>query len=256
MANNKSLISSIGLILLGILIGLAAFYLAQQSGWVSPAGAGLSPEKAGERVVDYLNNNILKGQGLTASLVETPFKQGGVYRLKIKIGQEELVSYLTGDGQLLFPQAIDLTELGEQEERGEAVTTTTTTTTIGNFSVSEAEICQEQGKPLVYFFGSQSCPYCRWEHPIVEEVAEKFAGLISFHNNMDSEQDREVFAKYSPDGYIPCLVLGCQYFRVGAGTNFGEEQEAKILTALICDLTGGQPSTVCGEVQDLINQTQ
>ena len=88
----------------------------------------------------------------------------------------------------------------------------------------------------------------------MESVAEKFTGYISFHDNMDTGEDRDVFSKYSPNGYVPLLVLGCRYFRVGAGQRSGEEVESENLTALICKLTDNQPSEVCSEVEDLVNQ--
>jgi len=70
---------------------------------------------------------------------------------------------------------------------------------------------------------------------------------------MDSDEDMDVFSKYSTGG-IPTLVFGCKYYRVGAGTQSGEEQETKDLTALICKLTGSQPADVCEQVQDLIQE--
>jgi len=130
--------------------------------------------------------------------------------------------------------------------------------TIGSFSVTKEEICQEEDKPLVYFFGSKSCPHCSWEHPIFEEVVDKFEGLIALHNNMDTENDMEVFQRYSQinSNGIPFIVLGCRYVRVGSGENLGEEEEAKALTALICKLTEGKPEKTCTAVADLIEQVE
>ena len=245
--NNKNLISSVSLVLLGVLIGWAGLYLVQQEGWIySSADKTLSPERAGEQVLDYLNQNILKGQGLQASLVETPIRERGVYKLRIKIGNDELISYMTEDGKMLFPQGISLEQkIGEKVEEKN--------TTLGNFSRSQDEVCREDGKPIVYFFGADWCPHCQWEHPIVKNVAEDFKGYISFHDNMGSDQERDVFLKYSQGG-VPTLVIGCRYFRVGSGENLGEEEESKILTALICDLTERQPLELCQAVEDLIEQ--
>jgi thiol-disulfide isomerase/thioredoxin len=130
--------------------------------------------------------------------------------------------------------------------------------TIGSFSVTKEETCQEEGKPLVYFFGSPSCPHCTWEHPIFEEVVKKFEGLIALHNNMDTENDMEVFQRYSQinQNGIPFIVLGCRYVRVGSGENLGEEEETKALTALICKLTEGKPEKICEGVTDLIEQVE
>jgi len=129
--------------------------------------------------------------------------------------------------------------------------------TIGGFSVTEEDICQEDGQPLVYFFGSESCPHCVWEHPIMKKVTAKFADLISIHLYMDDfATDKEVWNKYEQihGGGVPFLNLGCRYVRVGSGENYGEVKEEAYLTALICQLTEGKPEAVCQTVSDLIEQ--
>ncbi|MCS7106333.1 MAG: thioredoxin family protein, partial [Candidatus Aenigmarchaeota archaeon] len=125
----------------------------------------------------------------------------------------------------------------------------------GDFLVSKDEVCKENGKPIVYFFGISRCPHCIWEHPIINNVTSKFEGYISYHENVDTDKDIDVFQKYSTGG-VPTIVLGCKYYRVGSGRRIGEEQEAKVLTALICKLTGNKPNEVCSNVQDLINQVK
>jgi len=93
-----------------------------------------------------------------------------------------------------------------------------------------------------------------WEHPVIEAVMEQFADYIVFHNNMDVGEDRDILYEYNSAGSIPTVVLGCKYARIGSGERAGEEVETNNLTALTCDLTGGMPADVCGEVQDLIEQ--
>jgi thiol-disulfide isomerase/thioredoxin len=122
--------------------------------------------------------------------------------------------------------------------------------------VSQDEICKEGDKPIVYFFGSSTCPHCIWEKPVVEDVVSKFKDNIVSHINIDSNNDADIFQKYDPEGYVPTLVLGCKYYRVGSGEQAGTEQESKDLTALICKITGNQPSEVCSPVQDLIDQAK
>lgn len=131
---------------------------------------------------------------------------------------------------------------------------------IGSFKETENEICQENGKPIVYFFGRASCPYCVWEHPIFEKATAKFAGLISLHNNMDDQEaDRDVWGEYSGvnKGAVPFMILGCRYTQLGSGDQkAGEAQEEKNITALVCKLTGGEPGSVCEEVTDLTEQIE
>lgn len=210
----------------------------------------LSSQQAAEKAINYINQNLLQ-KGASASLINV-VEENGLYKFSFKIGDKEFKSFVTKDGKILFPEeGIDLEKpLAIQPETQEEKTLT-----IGNFSVSNDEICKENGKPIVYFFGSKGCPHCLWQHPIVEKIAKHFEGYISFHNNMDSDADKDVFSKYSP-GSIPTLVLGCKYYRVGSGEREGEEKESKALTALICKLTENKSTEICNKVQDLIDQIE
>jgi len=232
--NTKSLF--IAIIIAGVIIAGAVVYLNyQKCGPVTcPKPSALSSQEAGERVIKYINENILRGRA-TASLIDT-IPENGLYKVKFNVGNQEVESYITLDGKIFFLEGIDLTQTNPPvQETGKE---------IGNFSVSSDEVCLENGKPIIYFFGSKSCPHCAWEHPLVEEVVKKFGDIIVFHNNMDSNADGDIFQKYSTGG-IPTLVLGCKYYRVGSGESVGKEEETKNLTSLICKLTNNQPTAVC-----------
>ena len=203
----------------------------------------VTAQEAAENAIDFINDNILQGQA-TASLIET-LEESGLYKMRFSIEGQEIEAYITTDGKLLFPEAIDLSEVGGEAAAAEL--------TIGNFSVSTDEICRENEKPIVYFFGSDGCPFCSWEHPIIQEVAGKFGNYISFHDNMNGQDDMDIFQRYSTGG-VPTLVLGCKYYRVGAGQTGEEEAETEYLTAIICKLTDNQPGGVCAEVKDLVDQ--
>ena len=140
-------------------------------------------------------------------------------------------------------------ELVEQEQSEGEVAGEELEKTVGDFLVLDEEVCQEDGKPVIYYFGHSRCPHCTWEHPLIKEVAESFGDQISFHDNMDDEEgrDREIFEKYQEinPGYVPFIVLGCKYVRVGSGEQLEEEGEKTALTQLICQLTNNQPSEVC-----------
>lgn len=131
--------------------------------------------------------------------------------------------------------------------------------TLGNFLVTDKEVLKEDGKPVVYFFGSSSCPHCTWEKPIVQAVAKQFKEEIVYYENFDDQnKERDVLAKYSDinSGYVPFLILGGKYVRVGAGENLGsnEEESKKLekeaLTAIICKLTEGKPKNVCAPLKE------
>lgn len=252
-------------ILIGVVVGAFGFPQAKSFG----ASNVLTPEEAGAKAVDFIENYAV-APGVDVELVNVTEVEGAnVYKIVVNLsamGRSQMSeSYMTKDGELLFPQAIDVEEfeamVEQQEEQEENQTQESRPEeTIGSFIVSTDEICKEDGKPIIYFFGADWCGACRWEHPVIENVTVKFEGYISFHDiNIDldySTADQEIFDKYSPEGYIPTIVLGCRYYRVGAGANMGEDMEAKVLTALICNLTDNEPADVCtdAEIEELITQ--
>lgn len=136
--------------------------------------------------------------------------------------------------------------------------------TVGDFLVTDKEIERENGKPVVYFFGSSQCPHCVWEKPIVKKVFDKFKNEISYHENFDSDKDADVFNRYSDinPGYVPFLILGGKYARVGAGESLGstpeesKKLEEEALTAILCKLTSGKPENVCALVKDETTQVE
>ncbi len=238
------------IIVAGIIIAGALVYLNQEKNKETEDMA--FAQQIAEKAIGYINENFNVGDN-TASLIGIEDVGSGVYKIELKIGEQEYESYASKDGRLLFPEGYDLEE--EVKEESEENSTTQKRVTIGDFSVNEDEICREDGKPIVYFFGSSGCPHCTWEHPVIEKVAEKFGEYILFHDNLNSDADSDIFSKYSTGG-VPTLILGCKYSRVGSGSRSGEEGESQALTALICKLTDSQPSNICNLVQGLIDQIE
>jgi thiol-disulfide isomerase/thioredoxin len=241
----SKLLIPIGLVLAGVLIAGAVIY-SSYSGSCKLEQKNISADDAANKMISFINNTLLAGQQSQASLIGTT-EENGTYKVSFNVEDQQVDWRISKDGLIIFPQIIDINEAEkEQQQQNE-------TAILANFTKSSDDLCTENGKPIVYFFGSESCPHCQWEHPITEEVMAKFGDLISFHNNMDNNEDMDIFGKYSTGG-IPTTVLGCEYYRVGSGESLGEEEEAKDLTALTCKLTGGQPGDVCSQVQDLIDQ--
>ncbi len=85
------------------LVGALVFFLffSKESG-----KSGLSPEEVSQKVINYINEKFLTGD-VKANLVSIE-DQGGVYALVIEIGGKEYTSYATKDGNLLFPEGINL----------------------------------------------------------------------------------------------------------------------------------------------------
>ncbi|MFA5084148.1 MAG: hypothetical protein WC475_02050 [Candidatus Paceibacterota bacterium] len=196
----------------------------------------ISAEEAGAKVVNYINS--LQGEGVANLIKASEDTEKGLYKLEISIKDQVFEPYVSLDGNTLFPDVIDLgtaaseTKTSANPPAGETVD--------GNFiKVADAEIIKENGKPVIYFFGSTSCPHCVWEHPIIQKVAAEFGDKIIFRDNMITDsgdiQDKDIFFKYSKGG-IPAIVLGGVYYREGSGEQIGEEKEAEVLRKLIQSL--------------------
>jgi thiol-disulfide isomerase/thioredoxin len=261
---------ALGLII-GAIMGIAvgsSFLPQNQASTCAPGAANvLTPEEAGEKMIDFIANYAVPPSVEVTLINVTEVENANLYEITIELftsGTSEMQEvFITKDGELLFLSAIDIEEFiaqaeiqREQEEK--RAQEQQQEPTIGNFIVSSDAPCNENGKPVIYFFGAEGCAYCKWEHPIIENVTSEFEGYISFHDNMNnSGADREIFNRYSTGG-IPTIVLGCSYYRVGAGVTIGEDQEEKILTALICKLTDNQPEEICAdpEIEALVNQLE
>lgn len=268
--------ASIGFLAIGVIVGviigaiIGAFVFPAPStpstpSCSTPAGA-LTPEEAGELAIDFLTTYAIPS-GVEASLASvTADERSGLYEIAVNVSMlgttETREVYMTKDGKLLFPGATNIDDYIEQVEAQKALEEQRNREqqsgrTIGNYIRSEDPLCTDEGKPIIYFFGGPSCSACQWEHPILLNVTSKFEGYIALHDTMNiGIVDSEVFASYNPSGSIPTIVLGCVYYRVGAGISLGEAQEEKILTALICELTEGQPEAVCSapEIVALMDQ--
>jgi len=235
---DKKLILPVAIVVIGLIIALGVIFFSS-----SGLKSQLTAEEATDKVVSFINSTVLAGQG-EALPIET-VEESGVYVVKFSVDGEDVEWRATKDGRMLFPQTINLDDFDlDEEEAGDM--------TIGNFELTGDSVCSEGGRPIVYFFGSEECSHCQWEHPIITDVVSRFGDRVAFHDNMNSTDDAEIFSQYNNEGYVPAILIGCQYYRVGSGENLGEEDERRSLTALICSLTGSQPESVCSEVEDLV----
>ncbi len=197
---------------------------------VSPpvAVVTMEPKKAAEKAVNYINQYIVP-EGQNAKITNVFAEKVAFYKFLLSVGEQEYTSYVSVDGKkLVTGNEYNLDENPNKIDGKEFVKISN-----GYYEIKGAEICKENGKPIVYFFGSKSCPHCDWQSPIVNEVVKGFEGKISYHENIDNTKELDILSKYSPQGSIPTTIIGCKYFKVGSGENIGEEKEKQAITDLI-----------------------
>jgi len=122
----------------GISIFGTYFYLTRIK---TPQEKFLSSQEAAQNAINYINENLLQ-KGVTASLADV-VEENGLYKIRLKVGEKEFISYVTKDGKILFPEeGIDLEKKIAKEE------TPTSTQEI-----------QKTDKPDVKLFVMAYCPY-------------------------------------------------------------------------------------------------
>jgi len=128
----------IAILVAGISIFGTYFYLTRIK---TPQEKFLSSQEAAQNAINYINENLLQ-KGVTASLVDV-VEENGLYKIRLKVGEKEFISYVTKDGKILFPEeGIDLEKKIAKEE------TPTSTQEI-----------QKTDKPDVKLFVMAYCPY-------------------------------------------------------------------------------------------------
>jgi glutaredoxin len=131
--------------------------------------AGMTGKAVGNKVITYINDNVLQGQAV-ASLTSVE-DVGSVYKLSIDINGNDVDSYATKDGSLLFPQAIDLNNVPAAKK------------------VSRPEEPQQvvkNDKPKVELFVMSHCPFGTQIEkgilPVVKELKDKIDFEVKFVN--------------------------------------------------------------------------
>lgn len=209
-----------------------------------------SPQKVGENTINFINQNLLGGEtsaGLK-SIEKSDIK--GLYNIKLDIQGQVYDSFVSSDGKYLFvdgpiDMSSDMSGVNNQESLPEMLEKESTDVEGGFKEIVELDVCMESDKPIVYYFGSASCPYCEWEKPLITEVVAQFGDAIDYRLRYDGTEDVDVLLKYGY-GSVPAVIAGCKYYRIGAGQQLGEEGEKEVLRAVICRATGGVPSSICG----------
>ena len=109
----------------------------------------LTAQAAGQKVVDYINNDILKDQG-SVSLKETN-TESGLYRVKFIFEGQESEAYVTKDGKYLFPITPSCAINIEEKPSGNSDNSGSKVTSCDNVKKSDS--------PLLEAFVVSSCPY-------------------------------------------------------------------------------------------------
>ena len=168
------------LVLIAILLAVNIFYPIAK--YVPGA---LSKNKASQKVMDFVNNVALQGQ-TTASLLETT-EESGVYKMRLKIQDQEYEFYATKDAKFLFSQAMAITDQSSDQ------------------SNDQAQEFPKSDTPEVRLFVMSFCPYGNQ----AEELMIPVANLLK--DKAKIELRYVIYSNYQGGGKDYCLDAEGQY---------------------------------------------
>jgi hypothetical protein len=201
-----------------LLLLIISFFRGSDSGM---EGA-LTKEEAGQKIMSFINNNLMApGTEATLDSIE---EEAGIYKMEISAEDQKITSYVTKDGKVFFPQAMDIAEVekqiqiqkaaAEQEEQAAAV---------------EVE---KTDKPKIELFVMAYCPY--------GTQIEK--GMVPVMEALGDKADIEVkFCDYAMHGEKELKEQLNQYC-------IQTEQNDKYLSYLRCFLDAGNGDQCINDV--------
>ena len=185
----------------------------------TPTAAKLTEEEASEKALTFINENLLQ-PGTEATVMEVA-DENGLYKVQLDIGGRPFDSYVTKDGGMLFPSAVDL---NEEVEAPDAPTTPQQPATPPSVTKSD--------RPEVEVFVMSHCPY--------GTQIEK--GILPVMKALGDKADIEIkFVNYAMHGEKEVYEQLNQYC-------IQEEYEDKFIDYLTCFLDAGDGPACMKEI--------
>lgn len=113
---------------------------------------GMAPAEVKSRVTKYVEKSVGGNSDFTVASPREAEDREGLYELEIKIRGQKFASYVTKDGELLFPQAINLNDFLASLKKAE------TNKKAASDSAGTPEV-QKVERPDVKLFVMSYCPY-------------------------------------------------------------------------------------------------
>jgi hypothetical protein len=154
-------------ILFSIFIVLAIegiIFISVQSFFNNQKSEILSSQEVGGRVIDFVNQNLLRGAA-TASLVSSvKEKKSGLYKITIDIQGKKFESYASLDGRFLYPERLEMSPSHNKES-----------------SVDSKKACQnvkKEDNPLAEIFVVSNCPFGLQTQRVLAEIWKNSPSLL------------------------------------------------------------------------------
>ncbi len=164
----------------------------------------LELEEAKVMAEDYINNNLM--QPGSEATVKDIVEENGLFKLTVDVGGQDVDSYLTLDGKIFFPQAMETEQVVENE-------------TADNSQPVDTNV-PKSDKPVVEVFVMSHCPYGTQIEkgiiPVVETLGDKIDFQLKFvdyamhgEKELDEELNQYCIQKNEPNKlitYLKCFL--------------------------------------------------
>jgi len=184
-------------VILGVLLVISIFtngFNFKKPSGITGKTATLTAQKAADKAVRYINSYLVQ-PGITASLISVK-DNGDLYNAQIDIGGRGYDSYITKDGRLLFPNAVDL------DDTSIAAPTQTDTSTVALEvdADDDASLGSEDVPVTIIEFSDYECPFCKRHFTqVYPEIKSKYIDTgkarlvfrdfpLSFHDPLATEE--------------------------------------------------------------------
>lgn len=138
-------VAAVAVVITGVLI------VAQSgSGFSLPSILGTSNQQIAEKVIKYINDNQLSTTPVTLGGVS---EESGLVKVTVKIGAQQVDSYATKDGKILFPQK------GYDMSQTKTTAGTNNDTTPSKTAEQIIAAMKKSDKPVVDAFIVSRCPF-------------------------------------------------------------------------------------------------
>lgn len=223
----KNLMLALGAVAV-ILIVLAVLNF-NKGGLFAGAGQRLTADQAKVRAEDFINQNLV--EGTTASITSVEDYNDSLYKLKVKVGETDIDSYITKDGKQFFPQAMDIDAMASTGGNATAQT-----------PVTPANVVKAD-KPEVELFVMSHCPFgTQMEKgmvPVMETLKDKANFSIKFvnyvmHDKVESDDNLVQYCieKEDKSKYIPFLKCFLKDGTSGACMNSAGVNVSKVQSCI------------------------
>ncbi|MBL7051665.1 MAG: thioredoxin domain-containing protein [Nanoarchaeota archaeon] len=186
------------ILLLIIIVGLYSYGLPSFSG----VSASTDSSEVADTAVSYINSELLAG-GLGEAELVSVSEENGLYKLALEITYsngltEDYTSYVTLDGEVLFPTAIPMEASADTVDDAVDDTTDDTTDDSNTFDASTIDTSAdpstgaENPELTIIEFSDFECPYCERGYWTMELIMEEYGDRVnlvfknyplSFHAN-------------------------------------------------------------------------